>query len=155
MSMTTPRPQETYTSPNWRHAQSVSYIEEGRFGTVAFLDRWGYKAADNRDCNWDYEWDEDWNNAFDEGYLLHHPPYMGVTPPVTEEEYEDLTDPDYGKDPVYHGPYFVDQGDDGYFRYHGPRVYAPGPRADWEFKPTGCSDEHWYDRSLWFTELAP
>jgi hypothetical protein len=58
--------------PNWREVDRVgSWLEDGRFGFVAFLDRDGYKAADNRDCNRNYDFESDWCDAFDEGYLLH------------------------------------------------------------------------------------
>ena len=132
--------------PNWRYIDKVgSWLDEGKYGFVAFLDRYGYKAADNRDCNLDYDFLEDWQNALSEGFLLQA--WYSDTP-MTEEQYEDLTDPDYGKDDIFCGPYFIDQQPMGYFKFHGPRGLLQGPECTWEFKPTGWTEEFYFDRSL-------
>lgn len=137
--------------PNYKHADAVSYVTDGRYGTMAFLDRYGYKAADNRDCNLDYDYLDDWKNAFDEGYLLHEYP---EAPPMTEEAYDDLTDPDYGMDPVYHGPYYVDQKDNGRLTFLGPKVKLHGPRCHGDFKPTSCTKDWWFDTSLSYNDIV-
>ena len=123
---------QSLCEPNWRRVDEVrSYLKDGRYGFVAFLDRAGYKAADNRDCNRDYEFEEDWMNAFSEGYLLC-PPYSDR--PMTEQEFEDETDPDYGKCEVFLGPYFIDQLSCGWFQFHGPTGIAPGPERPLRFR---------------------
>ena len=137
----------SHFEPNWRQVNEVnSYLEDGRYGFVAFLDRWGYKAADNRDCNRDYEFEQDWEDAFIEGYLLY-PLYSDR--PMTEQEFEDETDPDYGKDPVLQGPYFIDQDSSGRFQFQGPEAKLQGPKCSREFKPIGFTDDWFFDRSMY------
>ena len=87
MSLSTPATLFDYAryEPNWLRVEEVgSYLEEGRYGTVAFLCRWGYKAAETRDNSMDWDWLCDWELAFDAGYLLHDPPYMNDEGPVTK-----------------------------------------------------------------------
>ena len=125
--------------PNWLDAQKSSYIDWIDGNSWAFLDRWGYKARDNRDCNIDYDTIEDYLNLKEFGYS--HEWY-------TDQMYEDDTDPTYGMDPISQGPYFIDQDDMGWFQFHGPEVYAPGPRMNWR-------KERIYDDTLWFRDLRP
>ena len=140
--------------PNWREVERVhSWLGWFDDSAYAFLDRWGYKAADNRDCNQDYEFLNEWEQAYEEGYLIADA--WNPHRVWTKEDYDEETDPTYGMDPVTHGPYFIDQGPSGHFSFQGPRVYAPGPRPPYDWKPAGCTDDYWYDRSLWFMELAP
>ena len=152
MSMSTPRPQLSNYEPDWRWVEKHSTLDMGRYGFVAFKCHYAYKAADNRDANLDYQWCSDWEEAFSAGYLLHDP-WSGEV--FTQEKYEDMTDPDYGKDPVCLGPYMMDQNDNGYFTYQGPEVYDPGPRPHWQWKPAGCTEEYWWDESLMFSHLQP
>ena len=146
----------SHFEPNWAEVERVHswlYWSERDNSAYAFLDRWGYKAADNRDCNMDYEFMQDWDKAYKEGYMIA--PFYDPHRIWTKEDWDAETDPTYGMDSVTHGPYFIDQRDNGHFNFLGPKVYAPGPKPYWDWEPQDYTEEYWYDTSLWFSDLRP
>jgi hypothetical protein len=130
-----------FAEPNWLWVQNHSYLDfnyrTNEF--CAFMCRYAYKAQDNDDCNMD----DELYDAYEAGYLLDG---------MTEEDYEDYNDPCKYMSPVSVGPYFIDQDESGQFTFQGPRLQLQGPKADFWFKPPGCTDEYWYDRSLYSDE---
>ena len=128
--------------PNWLFVQNKSDLVYNDIDHifVAFMDRYAYKAPDSI-CD---IWDEDFDNALSEGYLLYG---------VTEQDYQDMVDPYYGTDPVFQGPYYVDQNDHGHFDFHGPLVKLQGPRPHWDWKPADWPDQFYWDRTLSYDEV--
>lgn len=94
---------DSMTEPNWKWVEEYSYLEDGLTGFVAVTDRYARKSMEGLHLYCDTlpeEFISDWQDAFNEGYILDG---------LTEDEWNDVNDPDYGKDPVYCGPYWVTQ----------------------------------------------
>ena len=130
---------DNFFEPNWAFVERASFLEydDIRGEYCALMCRYARKARENDD-SYLYE-DEDLFYAYEEGFLLDG---------MTQENWDEMTNPWKYCDPVFLGPYFIDQNEYGSFTFQGPRLHYPGPRTDWRWQPPGFTGEYYYDRTL-------